>query len=105
MHCKLRFTAEAATQLQVLNADPAAKGLRKQVLKTLGLLEIDTRHPGLNAHEYTSFAGINSERIWEAYAQNNTPGAYRVFFHYGPDEGTSRRRIPVLTILAIEPHP
>jgi hypothetical protein len=102
---QLRFTDEADAQLKALAADPAKSGLNKQVLKTLGLLELNPGHPGLQTHEYTSLAGANGERVWEAYAQNNTPGAYRVFFHYGPDEGVGKKRIPVLTIVAITPHP
>lgn len=105
MQRQLRFTDEADAQLKALAADPAKSGLNKQVLKTLGLLELNPRHPGLQTHEYTSLAGVNGERVWEAYAQNNTPGAYRVFFHYGPDEGAGKKRIPVLTIVAITPHP
>lgn len=105
MQRQLRFTDEADAQLKALAADPAKSGLNKQVLKTLGLLELNPRHPGLQTHEYTSLAGANGERVWEAYAQNNTPGAYRVFFHYGPDEGAGKKRIPVLTIVAITPHP
>ncbi len=105
MQRQLRFTDEADAQLKALAADPAKSGLNKQVLKTLGLLELNPRHPGLQTHEFTSLAGANGERVWEAYAQNNTPGAYRVFFHYGPDEGAGKKRIPVLTIVAITPHP
>jgi len=105
MQRQLRFTEEAAAQLKALEADPGKKGLHRQVLKTLGLLEINPRHPGLHTHEYSSFAGPSGERVWEAYAQNNTPGAYRVFFHYGPDEGSGKKRVPVLTIVAIPPHP
>jgi hypothetical protein len=102
---RLRFTNEAAAELARLSSDPSKRGLYKQVLKTLGLLEIDTRHPGLNAHEYHALCGSRAERIWEAYAQNRTPGAYRVFFHYGPDEGPIRKRVAVVTIVAITAHP
>jgi hypothetical protein len=102
---QLRFTAEASEQLQTLASDPARRALDKQILKTLGLLELNTQHPGLHSHEYRSLAGANRERIWEAYAQNQTPGVYRVFFHYGPDEELVKKRIPILTIVAITPHP
>ncbi len=105
MKRQLRFTDESAGQLEMLAADPASRGLYKQVLKTLGLLELNTRHPGLNTHEYQSLEGVKGERVWEAYAQNQTPGAYRVIFHYGPDEGSGKKRVPVLTIVAITPHP
>src|SRR5471030_1529635 len=102
---QLRFTPEAAARLQALAKDASKKGLHKQVLKTLGLLELNPRHPGLHTHEYHSLLGAKGERVWEAYAQNQTPGAYRVFFHYGPDEGLGKKRIPILTIVAITPHP
>jgi hypothetical protein len=102
---QLRFTDESAGQLKALAADPARRGLYKQVLKTLGLVELNISHPGLNTHEYRSLEGVRGERVWEAYAQNQTPGAYRVFFHYGPDEGSGGKRIPIVTIVAITPHP
>ena len=105
MQRHLRFTDESAGQLKALAADPARRGLYKQVLKTLGLLELNIRHPGMNTHEYQSLEGVKGERVWGAYAQNQTPGAYRVFFHYGPDEGSGKKRIPIVTIVAITPHP
>jgi len=101
----LRFTDEADRQLKELEGNPARLGLLKQVRKTLGLLETNIRHPGLNTHEYQSLEGAKGERVWEAYAQNQTPGAYRVFYHYGPDEMAGKKRVPVLTIVAITPHP
>jgi hypothetical protein len=102
---QLRFTDEAAGQLKAFAGDAAKRGLHRQVLKTLGLLELNTRHPGLNTHEYRSLEGVKGERVWEAYAQNQTPGAHRVFFHYGPDEASGKRRMPIVTIIAITPHP
>ena len=48
---------------------------------------------------------LDGEEVFEAYAQNNTPGAYRVFFCYGPDRMDARKRVAVLTIVAITPHP
>ncbi len=75
-------------------------GLYKQINKTLQLLQTNPRHPGLKTHEYSSLENpFNSkEKVFEAYAQNNTPGAYRVFWCYGPE----KRQI---TIIAITPHP
>ena len=64
MQRQLRFTDEADAQLKALAADPAKSGLNKQVLKTLGLLELNPRHPGLQTHEYTSLAGANAEAIY-----------------------------------------
>ena len=105
MQRQLHFTDEADEQLTTLESNPAKTGLLKQVRKTLALLESNPRHPGLHTHEYESIAGADGERIWEAYAQNKTPGAYRIFFHYGPDSGTGKKRHPGLTIIAITSHP
>ena len=105
MKRKLLFTDEAAHQLEALKNNPAETGLYKQVCKTLGFLEVNPRHPSLHTHEYFSLTGENGEKTWEAYAQNQTPGAYRVFFHYGPDLVKKGNRIAVITIVAITPHP
>ncbi len=105
MNRKLLFTPEARETLERLRKNPAKAGLYRQLLKTLGLLETNLRHPSLHTHPFESIAGPNEEKIFEAYAQNNTPGAYRVFFFYGPDESEKTKRIPVLTIVAIVPHP
>ena len=105
MQRQLRFTDESSGQLKALAADPAKKGLHKQVLNALGFLELNPQHPSLHTQEFQSLVGANGERVWEAHAQNKTPGAYRVFFHFGPDEGAGRKRIPIVAIIAITPHP
>ena len=76
------------------------EGLFKQVHKTLELLGRNPRHPGLKTHEFSSLLNPfdPAEKVFEAYAQNRTPGAYRVFWCYGP-------RKKQITILAITPHP
>ena len=105
MNRELRFTPEAEANLKALESRPALAGVLKQVRKTLGLLETNMRHPSLNTHVYASLHGPNGEQIFEAYAQNRTPGAYRIFFYYGPDPVAGKIRTPVLTIVAITPHP
>ncbi len=105
MNRELRFTPSAQASLRELEANPQAAGLLKQVRKTLGLLEVNLRHPSLKTHKFRSLVGPNGEEVFEAYAQNQTPGAYRVFFYYGPDRVESGRRVAVLTIIAITPHP
>src|SRR3954470_22616438 len=77
-----------------------AEGLFKQVEKCIDLLAANPRHPGLQTHEYLSVANPYDEdaKVFEAYAQNRTPGAYRVFWCYGP--GKSQ-----ITIIAITRHP
>ena len=76
------------------------EGLFKQVYKALELLANNPRHPGLQTHEYDVIQNPHNpkEKIFEAYAQNRTPGAYRIFWCYGPGKNQ-------LTIIAITSHP
>ena len=105
MQRKLKFTPTAEAQLGALENAPAHAALLGQVRKALGYLEIDPHHPGLQTHEFTSLRGANGEKVFEAYSQNNNPGAYRIFWHYGPDEFKGKKRTATLTIVAITPHP
>ena len=105
MRRKIKFTLTADKQLTALEETPSQAALLAQVRKALGYLEIDLHHPGLQTHEFLSLTGVNGEKIIEAYAQNNTPGAYRIFWHYGPDEIKGKARTPVITIVAITGHP
>jgi len=75
------------------------EGLFNQVVKTLKLLRENPRHPGLHTHPYTNLEHpwACSEKVFEAYIQNNTPGAYRIFWCYGPLKKE-------ITIIAITPH-
>ena len=92
----LQFSSEAKQTIAELKVSDQKK-LRK-VQKTLGLMEVNLRHPGLKTHKYESYFGPNGEDIFEAYVENSTSGAFRVFWYYGPDKG-------VITISAITPHP
>jgi hypothetical protein len=102
---KLKFTPTADAQYSALENAPSKAPVFEQVGKALGYLEIDPHHRSLNTHEFTSLGGAHGEKVFEAYAQNNTPGAYRIFWHYGPDEIKGKKRIPVITVVAITPHP
>jgi len=102
---KIKFTPTADAQYSQLEDTPSKTGIFQQVRKALGYLEINPHHPSLNTHQFTSLAGANGEKAFEAYAQNNTPGAYRIFWHYGPDESKGKKQIPVITVVAITPHP
>ncbi len=95
MNFKIIFSTEASTALAKLQQTDSKK--YQKVLKTLGLMEINLRHPSLNTHKYESLSGPNGEEIFEAYVENKTPAAFRVFW-YGSEPG-------VLTILTITPHP
>ncbi len=76
------------------------EGLFKQIHKTLTLLTSNPKHPGLQTHEYRTLPHPYAEKqkVFEAYAQNQTPGAYRVFWCYGPGKQQ-------ITIIAVTPHP
>lgn len=100
---QLKTKAEASLANRKKNKKAKAsreEGLFKQVHKSIVLLVTDPKHPGLHTHEYSSIQNPYSikEKVFEAYAQNNTPGAYRVFWCYGPKRGE-------ITILTITPHP
>lgn len=92
------LTDEAKEQLNRLTAD---KGLSKRynaVKKALHHLSENPRHPGLKTHEFTTLKGPKGEKVFEAYAEQSTPAAYRIFWYYGPEA----RQI---TIISITPHP
>src|SRR6185437_7364200 len=63
-----------------------AEGLFKQVQKCIELLADNPRHPGLKTHEFHSIDHPYDpkQKVFEAYVQNRTPGAYRLFWCYGP---------------------
>ena len=88
----------ASGALDALEADPGLAKHLKAVRKALGLLETNPRHPGLNTHKYASIIGPKGEDVFEAYAETNTPAAWRIFRIYGPAKNQ-------LTILAITPNP
>ena len=95
----LNFTPESHEQHQVLKKDPSKIAVESQVGKCLGYLEVNPRHPSLRTHKFTSLQNPFNPRepVFEAYAQNRTPGAYRIFWCYGPRKGE-------ITIIAITPH-
>jgi hypothetical protein len=92
------LTDEAKNQLERLKKD---KGLEKRynaVRKAIGFLSENPRHKSLKTHEFTSLTGPKGEKIFEAYAEQSTAAAYRIFWYYGPGRNQ-------MTILTITPHP
>jgi hypothetical protein len=94
----LNFTQTAKQSLKDLKENPSFDKRFKAVKKSLGFLCENPGHKSLQTHQYYSIKGPKGEKIFEAYAEQNTPAAYRVFFYYGPKKGE-------LTIFAITPHP
>ncbi len=100
--------AKAETSLKARQRSKRAKatkatkdeGLFKQIRKCVKNLLRNPRCQGLATHEYDSLENPydKKKKVFEAYAQNDTPGAYRVFWCYGPERAQ-------ITILAITPHP
>jgi len=100
---ELVWTPEAREQYDTLAQrakGSKAAGLVKQVRKAPQFLATNPCHPGLQTHEYMSPENPydKDKKVFEAYAQNQTAVAYRIFWCYGPEP----RQI---TIIAITPHP
>ncbi len=96
MSFRLLFQPTAEGQLRSIERADLNKF--RKVGNCLGRLEIDPRHPGPHSHRYEALDEVNGEKIWESYVENRTPGAFRVFWHYGPGKGE-------ITIVAITAHP
>ncbi|MCL4536641.1 MAG: hypothetical protein M1610_03485 [Nitrospirae bacterium] len=92
------ITDEAREQLNRLKVNKGLSKRYKAVKKTLHLLSQNPRHPGLQTHEFTSLKGPKGEKVFEAYAEQSTHAAYRIFWYYGPGNKE-------ITIIAITPHP
>lgn len=71
-----------------------------KVEKTIRLLSENPRHPGFQTREYDSIKNPfdPKQKVFEAYVQNQTPGADRVFWCYGPEKEQ-------ITIISITTHP
>jgi hypothetical protein len=100
---RLQAEARAAYDNSVANnitKSSNQEGLFKQVRKALGYLAANPAHQSLNTHKFSSMLNPirADEPVFEAYAQNNTPGAWRIFFIYGPNRAE-------ITVIAITPHP
>ena len=102
----IKWTDEAEETYELLKVNASQKKRYKATKKTIKLLAANPRHPSLQTHEYTSLKGPNGEKVFVAYAEQNTPAAYRVFWYYGPEEvGGNGKRIPIITILTMTTHP
>lgn len=94
----LSFTFTATQSLKELKDSAHFKKRFKAVYKALKYLAENPRHPSLQSHQYSSLFGPKGEKVFEAYAEQDTPAAYRIFFYYGPSRGE-------IIVFAITPHP
>ena len=92
------LTDEAQEQVNRLKTDKGLSKRYKAVKKALLYLSANPRHHGLQTHEFTSLKGPKGEKVFEAYAEQSTPAAYRIFWYYGPIQNH-------ITVIAITPHP
>jgi hypothetical protein len=94
---RLTFTSRAIKDMEALARDAGQEKRFKAVQKAFGLLETNPRHPSLQTHKFQTLQGPKGEPVFEAYAENKTAAAYRIFFYYGTDQQ--------IVIVAITPHP
>lgn len=94
----LSFTPTAKANLKELKESFHLKKRFKAVSKALQFLQENPRHPSLQTHEFYSLEGPQGEKVFEAYAEQDSPVAYRIFFYYGQHRGE-------IVIVAITPHP
>ncbi|HAS17452.1 MAG TPA: hypothetical protein DCR39_06100 [Nitrospiraceae bacterium] len=92
------ITDETQEHLNRLKTDKGLSKRYKAVKKAIQYLSTNPRHPGLKTHEFTSLKGPKGEKVFEAYAEQSTPAAYRIFWYYGPGQKQ-------ITVIAITPHP
>jgi hypothetical protein len=96
---ELKYTPEAVAQLRALEQSRSLEKRCVAVKKTLRFLSDNPRHPSLRTHKYESLTGPGGVKVFEAYAEQNTPAAYRIFWCYYPPKAAA------ITILSITPHP
>lgn len=94
---ELEYSDEANEQYFNLKDNLAKQNIFKQVKKALDYLAVDPRHKSLQTHKHHQKSVQYGFDIFEAYAQHDTPRAYRIFFYYS---GKGK-----VTILTITPHP
>ncbi len=103
---ELYWTDEAKSVYNSLKRNASQKSHYKAVKKALKFLAQDPHYKSLQTHEFKSLSGPNGEKVFEAYAEQNTPNVYRLFWYYGPDKADEKvKHIPFITIIGIVPHP
>lgn len=94
----LRWTDKARDTFHSLKSNPSDKTRYNAVKKTIKTLAQNPFHNSLHSHRYMTLKEPKGEKVFESYAQQKTPAAYRVFWYYGSTKNT-------IIILAITPHP
>jgi len=94
----LSLTPTAKKSLRELKESAPLEKRFKAVSKALKYLAENPRHQSLQTHRYFSLYGPDGEKVFEAYAEQDTPAAYRIFFYYGKARGE-------IVVFAVTPHP
>ena len=92
------FADSAEEALKRLKNSPGHAKQYKAVKDALNFLQTNPKHPSLETHKFYGLKGPQGQDVFEAYAQQRTPGAYRIFFFYGPGRH-------VIQVIAIVAHP
>ena len=98
MSFKLLYTPKVEIQVKELKENKSLSKRFRAVKKAFKNLSNDPFYPGLRSKPYTSLIGPNRAKVYESYAENKTPRAYRIFWYYGPSKGQ-------ITIISVVPHP
>ncbi len=98
MKFEIYYSEKAESQFLKLETSKDRIKQYKAVAKTLGLMKINLRHPSLHIYKFGAIVSPYGKEFFESHAENKTPGAYRVFWCYGPAPSE-------LYIIAITPHP
>jgi hypothetical protein len=96
---ELKYSPIAHAQYAELSNSKELEKRFKAVKKALHFLGDNPTHPSLQTHKFDSLVGPDRTEVFEAYAENNTPAAYRIFWCYYPPKTNT------ITILLITPHP
>ncbi|WP_326960520.1 hypothetical protein [Amycolatopsis sp. NBC_01286] len=96
---RLLYSDETKAVLEDLRAKAQhARKLRK-VKKALAFMEQQgPSYPGLRTHPMESIPGPNGKTLYQSYVENNTPGAWRIWWVYGPEADQ-------ISIVSVGPHP
>ncbi|MDO4197810.1 MAG: hypothetical protein Q4D13_02320 [Erysipelotrichaceae bacterium] len=72
--------------------------LFRKLGKAMKKLSNNPKYPGLHTHEIKELTDRYKEKVFQSYLENNTPGAGRLYWVYGPGKNE-------ITVIGVEPHP
>ena len=74
------------------------RALARKLAKAIQHLSHNPADPGLQSHEIGALTARYGLKVFQSYLENNTPGAARIFWVYGPQRH-------YITVIGLEPHP